>query len=419
MSSRSLAAAALGAAVLAVAVLLLGPGGGADGQRVVAVFDGVNGLVRGAEVRMGGLRVGRVQDIALRDGRPRVTLRLDDDVRLRRGARADLRLGSLSGTVNRYVAVTPGDGPLLADGATLGLARTDQPVEVDDVLSTLDPRTRGEVRAVLTGLRGATDGRGDALAGALRRSTRALQGTAAALGEVTADGRALQELVRSGRRVTGALAADPGATGAAVDEVAALLADTAAEQAALGDALAGLPAGLAAPRRALERIRTATPTLRALVRELRPGTRELRDAAPELATALRDARPVLRDAAALTRTAPGDLDALRAVLPTARKVLPRLDDVLRVAGPVLDETRVRLPDFFSFFSGWADFTSNFDANGHAARVGLVLPPAPLNQIDGSTNAAGHLRAPFVREPGVLQDEPWTDYRDSYVGGDGR
>jgi hypothetical protein len=83
---------------------------------------------------------------------------------------------------------------------------------------------------------------------------------------------------------------------------------------------------------------------------------------------------------------------------------------------MLDNARVRLPDFFSFFSNWADFTSNYDANGHGARVGLVLPPAPLNAIGPSENRSGALKAPFERTPGVLEGEPWTTFANTFVGG---
>jgi hypothetical protein len=102
----------------------------------------------------------------------------------------------------------------------------------------------------------------------------------------------------------------------------------------------------------------------------------------------------------------------------AQPTLRTLDPVLRSAAPILDEARVRTPDFFSFFANWADFTSVYDANGHAARVGLVLPPAPDNVIDGSDNGAGSLAAPFVRTPGVLEGEPWDSYRDSFLSGAG-
>ena len=97
-------------------------------------------------------------------------------------------------------------------------------------------------------------------------------------------------------------------------------------------------------------------------------------------------------------------------------MLKRPAPVLRAANPMLDKVRVRLPDVFGFFSNWADFAANYDANGHAARVGLVFPPAPTNAIGPSDAEPGHMAAPFLTHPGVLEGEPWTDYEKSFVGG---
>jgi hypothetical protein len=83
---------------------------------------------------------------------------------------------------------------------------------------------------------------------------------------------------------------------------------------------------------------------------------------------------------------------------------------------MLDQARVRLPDVFSFFSNWADFTSNYDAAGHGARVGIVLPPTPTNTASTASDAPGELAAPFLRLPGALEDEPWTGYASSFVAG---
>jgi phospholipid/cholesterol/gamma-HCH transport system substrate-binding protein len=413
---RAAAVGALGAAVAAVALVWAPWRDG--GTRVIAVFDQVPGLVQGAEVRAGGIQVGTVERIRLVDDLPHVTLRLQPGYRLRRGATADLRLASLAGEANRFVAVGAGGGPLLRDGATLGVARTDQPVEVDQVLSTLDPATRRDVRGVLRGLAASLRGRGDDVALALRRSARALRGTADALGEVDADGGALRTLVRTSARLTAVLDGDTGAAPAAAESLARLLGTTAARQEALAAAVRALPAGLRAPRRALARLHASTGDLRALVAALGPGARALRAQAPRLRGLLVAARPVLADARGLTATAPSGLRRLGALLPTARRLLPRLGSALGQANPMLDDTRVRTPDFFSFFANWADFTSDYDANGHAARVGLVFPPAPLNQVGGDANGAGHLTAPFLRTPGAVNGEPWRDYRDSFVGSAG-
>src|SRR4029077_10671470 len=127
------------------------------------------------------------------------------------------------------------------------------------------------------------------------------------------------------------------------------------------------------------------------------------------------ARPTLGEAAHLVGEAPAELTRAQPLADAAIPALRRLAPVLRSARPILNQARVRTPDFFSFFSNWADFTSVYDANGHAARVGLVLPPAPDNVIDGSNPGAGQLEAPFVRTPGVLEGDPWKRFRKSFLG----
>ncbi|WP_205699254.1 MlaD family protein [Conexibacter sp. SYSU D00693] len=407
MTGRLAAGVAL---VVAVVVAVLVARGDGDVQRVDAVFDAAPGLVRGAEVRAGGKPVGSVEEIRLERGRPRVTLALDRGFRVRRGTVADLRLQSLSGESNRYVDLHGGDGPALEDGAVLGRAQTDQPVEVEDVLATLDPATRRNAGRLLDGLRRATAERGADGAIALRRAGTALQQVGLAAGDVAADGAALRRLVRSSATVAAALERDPGATGAAIDDLAAVLGDAAAQQEDVAAAVQALPAGLRAPRQALARLRRDAPTLTALARELQPGARQLPSTAGELRTALDEGAPALRDVRRVTGTAPGALRALRPLLREAEPVARRADRVLDAGGPILAETRVRLPDAFSFFANWADFTSNYDANGHGARVSLIFPPAALNEIGPSDTGAGQLEAPFIRTPGVLEGEPWESWR---------
>lgn len=399
-----------------VAVLVIASSGGS--YRVVAVFDQVNGLVRGAEVRAAGFeKVGTVDDISLgRDGLPHVRLTLDDGYRLRQGATANLRLYSLAGEVNRYVDLRQGSGPELRDGATLGLTSTDQPVEIDQVLSTLDPRTRAEVRGLLAELDAGTRGRGPDIRRALVHSADAIGQTAALLGDVRGDGDSLRALVRQGRRVVGTLAADSGAAPGAIDELAALLRTTARRQAELAAGVAGLPAGLRSPRLALERTDAAVQRLEGVVRDARPAVRALAPFSRDLRDTLPAARSTLAETRRLATAAPAQLRALRPLLRTASPVLDQLAPVLATANPMLDQIRVRLPDVFGFFSNWADFTANYDANGHAARIGLVFEPAPANQLGPSDSGAGMLLRPFGRTPGVLEGEPWKDYASSFVGG---
>jgi phospholipid/cholesterol/gamma-HCH transport system substrate-binding protein len=390
-----------------------------DGRyRVDAVFDDVNGLVSGGDVKAAGIDVGKVDSIELgRDGLPHVTMSIDDDYRLLRGATADLRSGSAAGQVNRFITLTQGKGPRLSGGSTIGIASTDQPVEVDAILSSLDAKTRADVRRTLAGIDLSTRGTGDEMAASMRHSAAALGNTADAVGQIDADGEALRTLVSSGRDLVETLAADRESLGSTAERLSSTLHLTAGRQQELARSAELLPGSLDAPETALDHLDSSIPDLRNLVASARPGVRRLVPFSKALRPALAQARPALRDAAGLIGGAPARLRSLRPVLNQAKPTLAVANPALRSAGPILDETRVRTPDFFSFFSNWADFTSVYDANGHAARVGVVLGTAPTNVIDGSDSGAGHLAAPFVRTPGVLEGEPWSDYRDSFIGSD--
>jgi phospholipid/cholesterol/gamma-HCH transport system substrate-binding protein len=127
------------------------PWSGRSGRTVDAVFDDVAGLDDKASVRVAGVRVGRVDGIGLRDGRARVTLRLEVPVRLGAGASASLANLGLLG--EKYVELLPGaaDGPELPAGTVLiGTAPMsfDQAMQklndVADSMQSLTGSLRGE-----------------------------------------------------------------------------------------------------------------------------------------------------------------------------------------------------------------------------------------------------------------------------------
>lgn len=401
---------------------------------VTAVVRQANGVVEGGEVQAAGFKVGEVKEVTLGDdGLPRLRMEIEDGYRLRQGATADVRPFSVSGEVNRFVALRRGAGEELPDGATLLPGATDEPVEIDRVLETLDPRTRADVRDLFGALDAATLGRGRDIERSLAHSADALRETAAVVDQVNADSEALRTFVEKGRRVVSALARDPAALGGTVDEMAALLETTAARQAQIAEGVRLLPQGLGEPRLALDRTRAAIPNLRALVSAGRPAIRELVPFSRELRPALADARPTLSEAERLIRTGPADLRRLEPLLADLEPLLPDLSQALADSGPITDDMRARLPDIFGFFANWADFTASYDANGNGGRIGIIpaAPPpvyagpgdAPARNAISSdacaadgTTAPGVLPAPFDRVPGVLGCDPWLGYEDSFLAG---
>src|SRR4051794_32915322 len=106
---RVVAIGSLAAAIVAVVLLVSGAFSGS--YRLNAVFEQVNGLVEGADVKAAGVDVGSVQRIWLGpDGLPHVAMDIDDGYRVRQGGTAEVRATSASDADKRYVALTAGCG---------------------------------------------------------------------------------------------------------------------------------------------------------------------------------------------------------------------------------------------------------------------------------------------------------------------
>ncbi|MGY1439206.1 MCE family protein [Streptomyces reniochalinae] len=149
--------------------------GGRDGTRVTAWFERAVGVYEGSDLRVLGVRVGRVEAVEPHGKKVEVTLRIDEGVEVPANARAVVIAPSL--VSDRYVQLTPAytTGPKLADSAVLPSGRNSVPLEVDQLYAGIT-----ELSDAL-GPEGAnSDG---ALSALLDVGAQNLDGNGAALGE--------------------------------------------------------------------------------------------------------------------------------------------------------------------------------------------------------------------------------------------
>lgn len=113
------------------------------------------------QVRVAGRLVGQVLDPRVEDGQAVVDLQLDRDVGpLLSDTTIKVRPRSPIGV--RFVELHPGTrGTPLKDGAVLPASQASASVPLDDVLSTLDPKTRKRTQELLAGLGGGFADRGE------------------------------------------------------------------------------------------------------------------------------------------------------------------------------------------------------------------------------------------------------------------
>ena len=186
-----MALAALLVATLAVGVYLVWPS--RVGHKVVGYFSSAVGLYPGDDVRVIGVPVGRIDSIEPRATDVKITMTVKDGVKLPADAKALVIAPNLVSA--RFVQLTPAytGGPVMADGAEIGLDRTAVPVEWDEVkeqltqLSTqLGPQEgsmQGPLSAFVNQAADTFDGNGDSF----RQALRELSQTAGRLGDSRTD----------------------------------------------------------------------------------------------------------------------------------------------------------------------------------------------------------------------------------------
>ena len=128
-------------------------------------------LVKGNEVRTGGFRVGVVQEIrpvtTSVNGRSKtvalVELKLDKTVEPL-GVDSKLRVRPRSALGLKYIELTPGRSRrTYAAGDTIPLRNTSEPLDLEDVFSTFQPKTREDIRTATEGFGDAFSGRGQSI----------------------------------------------------------------------------------------------------------------------------------------------------------------------------------------------------------------------------------------------------------------
>lgn len=111
-------------------------------RRLVAHFTRAVGIHEGSDVRVLGVRVGRVVRVKPEGRTVRVEMRYDAAERFPADAKALIIPPSI--VSDRYIQLAPAyvSGPALDDGADLPVTRTAAPMEIDDVYRALDEFNR-------------------------------------------------------------------------------------------------------------------------------------------------------------------------------------------------------------------------------------------------------------------------------------
>jgi virulence factor Mce-like protein len=134
----ALVLAAVLVAGLAVAGAAMAAGGGGSTEHLTAYFTRTVGLYKGNDVRILGVKVGKIDKLTVQGPRVRVDISVDGKYRLPQDVQAVIIPPSV--VSDRYIQLTPAytGGPTLGDNAVLDVNRTQVPLEFDEIFRNLD-----------------------------------------------------------------------------------------------------------------------------------------------------------------------------------------------------------------------------------------------------------------------------------------
>lgn len=379
-----------------------------EGYRVEVQFPEATQLAQEADVRISGVKVGRVKN-----KQPNETTGLTDtiieiDARyapIPKDTRAILRQKTLLGET--YVELTPGTAAgaqgMLRDGGQLPAGQVAETVELDEVLRTFDPETRRRFSVWLDQQGQAVQGQAQEINTSLALLTPFAEETDDVLKVLRVQGDATRRLVRDTGVVFEALTERKGQFRDLISNSNRAWEAVASRDAELADTFRVFPTFLRESRITTERTTRFARETDPLVDQLRPAARELSPILIDLDRLAPDLRGFFRDLDPLVRVSRRGLPATEQALDNTRPLLARLDPFLRQLTPVLDYLGLYRREIAAFLANDSAATqivgTGFSSNDpiHLLRVMNPLNPETMT---GYANRLSTSRSNPYTEPGA-------------------
>jgi phospholipid/cholesterol/gamma-HCH transport system substrate-binding protein len=420
--------AALGVAVIALAIVFFGGGGG---HKYTLVFQNAGQLVPDNQVLIGGSPVGSVESIDLSDDNL-AEVHIEVEQELHEGTTATIRATSLSGVANHYVSISPGpnSSPALAEGAELGLSSTTTPVDIDQFFNTFPPSVRKGLSNFIKGNSTIYTGAAPEANQSYKYFGPALNRADAFAKELTADQNLFSRFVVSSSKLATTVAGRGEELSSAISNANTAFSAIASQNVALDQSLRRLPPVMRQANTTFVNLRAALDDVEPLIDTAKPATKNLAPFLAELRPVISKFIPFTRNLR-LTVSRPGkanDATELLTVLPVVQErvatAFPHTEAAIAAFQPNLNFARAYTPDLFNGLGKIGQVAGYYDGNGHYVRAataaqnlfaynaGNLEPITKAQQFDafggsapvhrrcpgGATQAAPDGSNPFVDPP---------------------
>jgi phospholipid/cholesterol/gamma-HCH transport system substrate-binding protein len=336
-----------------------------EGYRVRVGFPSATQLVQEAEVRISGVRVGRVKSKEPNEATGLTDTELEIDARyapISKDSRAILRQKTLLGET--YVELSPGtrSAGIVKDGGRLAPGQVADTVELDEILRAFDPVTRARFTTWFDQAGIAAKGNAEPLNDALALLTPFAEDTDEVLKVLRRQSGATQRLVRDTGYVFDALTERKGQLRDLIRNSNRTWEAIASRDAQFADTFRVLPTFLREGRATTERLTRFADNTNPLIDQLRPAARQLSPTLVDLDKLAPDLKGLFVDLDPLVRVSRRGLPATGEVLDNTRPLLARLDPWLRNLTPIVDYLGLYKREISAFLANDAAATQGTEAS---------------------------------------------------------
>lgn len=390
-------------------------------------FNEATQLAEQSDVRISGVNVGKVQNIALApNGRQALaTVDIDDKYGpLPESTRAILRTKTLLGET--YIELTPGDanGPQLADGATLPEANIAESVQLDEIFRTFDPETRAAFQSWMQEAAVAINGQGQSLSYAIGEFEPTFTDLDKLFRVLDTQRVAVGQLFRNGATTLESLRGREGELASLIQSSNAVFQTTAARDRDIEALFRAFPTFQDESRLTLNRLKTFAVNADPLMRQLVPAAEQLSPTLIAFANLAPEAKGFFEGLSKVIAKAPTGFPALRKLFRDDFPPLLRaVDPFLRNLNPIFTGLGLYKNEVTSVFANVAAATNatipvqnDKEENLHYIRVMGPLNPESVstypNRLGINRNSA---YSPPLWAKGLASGLPGFDTRQCSSG----
>jgi phospholipid/cholesterol/gamma-HCH transport system substrate-binding protein len=331
-------------------------------------------IIEGAPVLINGFPKGKVEKLVPEGQGAELTISTDSDVApLHAGAVVFVQWSATVGERLIQVNDGPPQNPAIPNGGRIE-GNMPKPMELSDVLQSLDPATRSRLGPVIQQLQTTLAGHEQDLNQTLATAGPAFTAIGNVFRGLAIDEPAINQLVTDTNNLVSRAGAHDQDIAGIVNDLSVSTHDTAQQRDALRQVLQKLPPTLDQAQSTLAKVPGTTDEAVPLLQDAKTTTDKLPSVASHLAPVLSDLRPTIAQLKPTLEAASQLLDYTPGLLDAGNTTLPKVGDTFSKVTPTLKDLQPFTPCLVGFLSNWGDAAAYYDANGQFVRVPVRVGP---------------------------------------------